>query len=360
MGGWQKCCNCFYATLRCFLRFYIFIGGTIQMLFGIAVVALGIGFVILNQEFFGEATVLQTIGIITLVFGSLVLISGCCGIIGGTCKIKWCLCFFVMFCFISFSILLAISIGASYGQSWLKDNLGTTQACQSNFFSIINDPIATVEQYWCNKNAGCPCYISQQKISQWNSDSTKYNYLQQNIQPYNTPSQNQIRDVMNQQCQDGINNYLQGQSTQVNWDSLEFYQHLYNYLEENYQCSGFCTPAYVYTFSDSDTTPPKNYPNNSGCYVYFYDKFHNFVGKIIFPFWFLTVLYAGNLVTSYFIMCTPKRRKQFFDDGQTNLEQNLFQGESNSNGQSLDGPKYSNYNELTINTTNSDQYTQPY
>ncbi|KRX09852.1 hypothetical protein PPERSA_02724 [Pseudocohnilembus persalinus] len=356
MSFCKKLCNCFYATLRCFLRFYIFIGGTVQVLFGIIVTALGIGFMILNQSIFDQATVFQTIGIITLVFGSLVLLSGCCGIIGGTCKIKWCLCFFVIFCFISFSILLTISIGASYGKSWLKDNLGTTKACENNFFSIINDPISNVDQYWCNKEAGCPCYISDQKISEWKSDPEKYNYLTQNVQPNDTPYDKQITEVMNEQCQNGIDNYLKDQTNQIDWEALGFYQHLYNYFEINYECSGFCSPSYVYIFSDSNDGPPKNYPNNSGCYVYFYDKFDKFIGNIIFPFWFLTVLYGGNLVTSYFIMCTPKRRKQFFDNGQTNLEEGLvyqqYQNEENDvMVQKQNGPRYNDQDDIT-NYTN--------
>jgi len=82
-----------------------------------------------------------------------------------------------------------------------------------------------------------------------------------------------------------------------------------NYVETEFKCSGVCTPAYVYYFSDSNAGPPKDYPKNKGCYVEVYNSIEKIITTIVLPLWLFCGFFFLNLVFGCCLVCHPKREE---------------------------------------------------
>ncbi|CAD8054794.1 unnamed protein product [Paramecium sonneborni] len=177
------------------------------------------------------------------IFSSILIFFGICGIIGGWKRIGT-----LLFCFNIGNIILALAflglaiIGLSLGTSsqWL-DLFSDEQCLQSDYISgsaTLNNVYVEAEEVLCKtiyqNTIGCQCYFTQNMTS-----STS-----QAVHFYSTTDSNLPTSI--QQCQ---------QYTDYKSDYNEEADYLKS-VEEQFSCSGWCSPYPIYIFSDINAGIP--------------------------------------------------------------------------------------------------------
>lgn len=99
--------------------------------------------------------------------GVLILLSGVLGIKGGISKRKCMVSCFAISTIFIFLVILTLAIIAVVGRDTLKDEIGTVEACM-DYLESEELSIKSVDEYWCNKSVGCPCYMEKSTLEKYN------------------------------------------------------------------------------------------------------------------------------------------------------------------------------------------------
>ena len=285
------------------------------LILGIGCVLVWVGFLVQSSEFI-QVLQFSYSGFIVIACGGTLIFISFFGIVGAWKQNKFFLSSFIIFSVIIGVLLITFGGVLLYVRSLSHQYLQNEDKCRLHFPSVDNTTIQA-STVFCQLY--CPCSLDRSILNVTISDFYKGsadNMLECNpcesIQTYNTSTQDELISWIYTDLSYTVNVTSCGVTAtqyQNGFFSAKYqsYIPLLTWIENQFSCSGLCTPQKIFMFSDVNQGLP-----SGACYQQVNDwaqeNFQNYgiISIILGVFQIIIILFSSTLC------CCPKKRLETF------------------------------------------------
>jgi len=291
-----------------FLRGGLYIGGVTLMGLGAVVIWGGVVFSDLTPV---EVYDYEWIGYIIIAFGAASIFTGLMAFLAAYFKNLCLLGVFLVLCFIVGTVLLVFGAGMLYGRTKVDDILQDEEDCRdSEMFEDADKAIITSAALICTNV--CPCDMDEELKDRY---FVEYNRVIldgnaeaiTNCEPCSTLDALPEEVLESEECQTLTSeNFIDTYFSEDEQDAFEIAE----WVEDEFDCAGICTPVNFYVFSDVN----RGIPTDS-CM----EEVRDWAKEVLEIYGSLSVALGAwlwvNCVMTYCLCCHPDRRKEKSNDG---------------------------------------------